>query len=142
MRHYVTVAPPPSIGLDGLDRRLIYWLCYEATASRGFLPAASPDEEWWTSNERLVEAIPRANDGVVPSSSQFLPGHDVEVVLGDHADVIGHFEGDANTTPFKSGSNFTRQKHEALWKRIGALLRSAAQGDVDKKVALHPALVG
>lgn len=67
----------------------------------------------------MVEDAPRANDGIVPASSQTLARHAARIMLGDHLDVVGHFEWRKNTTLFKSGAGFPRRVFEELW-RLGA----------------------
>jgi hypothetical protein len=69
-----------------------------------------------------VEDAPRANDGIVPVSSQTLRGRAARLVLADHLDVIGHFEWRGNTTLFKSGANFGRREFEALWRFVAEAL--------------------
>ncbi|MGZ3447386.1 MAG: esterase/lipase family protein, partial [Myxococcaceae bacterium] len=125
----VTVAPRPTLrgGLHGLDRRAAYALCYGATASRVFRPDRFPDGPWIAARPRgseraAVEDAPRANDGIVPASSQTLTGSAARLVLADHLDVIGHFEWRWNTTIFKSGAGFGRREFMALWRFVAAAL--------------------
>ena len=124
LRHYVTVAPRPQVGLDAIDRRTAYATCYCATESARFAPRAFPAGTWVVGGPKpsLGEA-PRANDGVVPASSQALdPRHPSRIVLGDHLDVVGHFEGKRNTTIFKCGASFGRREFAALWTDIARAL--------------------
>jgi triacylglycerol lipase len=65
---------------------------------------------------------PQANDGIVPASSQTLTGHAARVVLADHLDVVGHFEGRGNTTLFKSGAGFGRREFTELWRFVAEAL--------------------
>ncbi len=133
MRHYVTVAPRPVLCPQAIDRRLTYAIGYWATADSGFLPVKLPEGTWFIESSEYpgLEASPRANDGVVPSSSQALlrdaaggPDSRVKLVVGDHLDVVGHFEGKENATPFKSGATFTRDKHRQLWTDIARALET------------------
>ena len=125
----VTVAPRPTLrgGLHGLDRRAAYALCYAATASKAFRPDRFPDGPWIAARTRgteraAVEDAPRANDGIVPASSQTLTGSAARLVLADHLDVIGHFEWRWNTTIFKSGAGFGRREFMALWRFVAEAL--------------------
>ena len=125
----VTVAPRPTLGgtLHGLDRRAAYALCYAATASKTFRPDRFPHGPWIAARppgtERAaVEDAPRANDGIVPASSQTVTGSAARLVLADHLDVIGHFEWRWNTTIFKSGAGFGRREFMALWRFVAEAL--------------------
>ena len=126
----VTVAPKPSFmlgGLDDLDRRAVYALCYASAARDDFRPQSFPGGPWiaagapGTERER-VEDAPRANDGIVPASSQTLAGHAARIVLADHLDIVGHFEWRGNTTLFKSGAGFGRREFEELWRFVAEAL--------------------
>jgi hypothetical protein len=125
----VTVAPRPTLrgALQGLDRRAAYALCYAATASKTFRPDRFPHGPWIAARppgtERAaVEDAPRANDGIVPASSQTVSGSAARLVLADHLDVIGHFEWRWNTTIFKSGAGFGRREFMALWRFVAEAL--------------------
>lgn len=130
LKHVVTVAPPPRLAAFGDPlRSSIYALCYLATADEGFEPSDTPASHWFDERENLVGSCPTANDGVVPATSQYLrpspPSssfNPVYVVLADHLDIVGHFEGKDNTTPFKSGAEFDRYHYEAVWKQIASLM--------------------
>jgi hypothetical protein len=64
-----------------------------------------------------------AHDGVVPSSSQALDARrPSRVVVADHLDVIGHFEGRRSSTIFKCGAAFGRREFQALWTDIARAL--------------------
>jgi triacylglycerol lipase len=126
----VTVAPSPSWtrgGLHSLDRRAVYALCHAGTARSDFHPRSFPRGPWiaarapGTERER-VEDAPRANDGIVPASSQTLTGRAARIVLADHLDVVGHFEGRWNTTLFKSGAGFGRREFAELWRFVAEAL--------------------
>jgi len=125
----VTVAPRPTLsgGLHALDRRAAYALCYAGAASGAFRPERFPAGPWIAarpkgSERAAVEDAPRANDGIVPASSQTLDGRAARLVLADHLDVIGHFEWRWNTTLFKSGAGFGRREFMALWRFVAEAL--------------------
>jgi triacylglycerol lipase len=126
----VTVAPRPSLtrgGLHHLDRRAVYALCYAGTARGDFRPQGFPRGPWIASRppgteREAVEDGPRANDGIVPASSQTLGGRAARLVLADHLDVVGHFEWRQNTTLFKSGADFGRRQFEELWRFVAEAL--------------------
>jgi len=126
----VTVAPSPSWtrgGLRSLDRRAVYALCHACAARSDFRPRSFPRGPWIAARapgtERdMVEDAPRANDGIVPASSQTLGGRAACIVLADHLDVIGHFEGRWNTTLFKSGAGFGQREFAELWRFVAEAL--------------------
>jgi triacylglycerol lipase len=126
----VTVAPRPSWtqgGLDALDRRAVYALCHAGAASGSFRPRAFPSGPWLAGGDpgaqrAAMEDAPRANDGIVPASSQTVDGRASRIVLADHLDVVGHFEGRSNTTLFKSGADFGRRQFGALWRFVAEAL--------------------
>jgi len=126
----VTVAPRPSFtqgGLHALDRRAVYALCYAGAAASDFRPRSFPKGPWIAAcapgtERETVEDAPRANDGIVPASSQTLAGHAARIVLADHLDVVGHFEWRWNTTLFKSGAGFGRREFEELWRFVAEAL--------------------
>ncbi len=126
-----TVAPPPRLDIavvDAVARRTAYALSWHGAASRSFRPSRVPDAEAWIAARPPVEArreagdAPRANDGVVPVSSQTLHGRAARLVLADHLDVIGHFESRWNTTLFKSGAEFGQQEFTTLWRFVADAL--------------------
>jgi hypothetical protein len=126
----VTVAPRPRLtgwGLRGLDRRAVYALCYAEAAREDFRPERFPEGPWIAARpaggeREAVEDAPRANDGIVPASSQTLTGRAARIVLADHLDVIGHFEWRWNTTLFKSGAGFGRREFADLWRFVAEAL--------------------
>ena len=59
----------------------------------------------------------------MPAWSQTLDGRAEGIVLGDHLDVIGHYEA-AGATFLKSGSKFDDNRFRSLWERVGRALRS------------------
>jgi hypothetical protein len=67
----------------------------------------------------------RANDGIVPTSSQ-LWGEVIAGVWADHLDVVGHFHHPTHVPPhfdwLASGTGFTLPQFERLWKKIALWL--------------------
>jgi triacylglycerol lipase len=126
----VTVAPRPSWtrgGLRSLDRRAVYALCHAGAARRDFHPRTFPTGPWIAARapgteREQVEDAPLANDGIVPASSQTLAGRAARIVLADHLDVVGHYEGRWNTTLFKSGAGCGRREFAELWRFVAAAL--------------------
>jgi hypothetical protein len=126
-----TVAPPPRFDasiIDAVARRAAYALCWHGAASGSFRPTRFPDAKAWIAARSPFEArrdagdSPRANDGVVPVSSQTLYGRAARLVFADHLDVIGHFESRRNTTLFKSGADFGHREFTALWRFVAEAL--------------------
>ena len=128
-------AAPPSLG---------------ATLHVGIDPAAQVTHALYSGLYRLIEAAPvraspqlapaqaralrrrygvmpspAANDGIVPTLSQAW-GHVVHAAVADHLDVLGHFRDAAHVPPhvdwLASGSNFDRQRFEALWTDVARFL--------------------
>ncbi len=69
-----------------------------------------------------------ANDGVVPTLSQVW-GEVIHATLGDHLDVIGHFNGPTLDPPhfdwLVSGSAFDRTRFDALWTTVARWIAGA-----------------
>lgn len=132
MRRYVTIAPKPSLfHVDAMDRRAAYALSYRETALSDFEPRELPTGAPWligNMSDALGEA-PLANDGVVPSSSQYVKGLPAKMVVADHLDVVGHFDGKENTTVFKSGAHFDADEHRKLWTDIADWFFEAGLGE-------------
>ncbi len=127
---WVTVAPAPHVvpsladvaaGPLALVFRQLYATTWTATASTTFRPADVADGPWLAGADRgLPGDAPRANDGVVPSSSQVLGGRAQGIVEGDHLDVIGHYASASfdGTTVFRSGAAFDDARFRMLWQAI------------------------
>ena len=117
-----------------------------ATLHAGIDPAAQVTHALYGALYRLIEAAPTrvapqlaaaqvrvlrraygtmpsrvANDGIVPTLSQAW-GQIIHAAVADHLDVVGHFR-DAEHDPahvdwLVSGSDFDRQRFEALWADV------------------------
>jgi hypothetical protein len=133
LQHFVTISPAPSLRIGDLMHPItsvafheVYALLYEATADAGFLPATFPEGPWIRpSDESLAAATPKANDGIVPSTSQTLTGRANAIVEGDHLDVVGHFDSErfAGTTVFESDAGFDDDRFGRLWRAIAQVLQ-------------------
>src|SRR6267142_1270641 len=122
---FVSVAPKPGFSPWTFAfaplQRLLYDLTYRLTAGRPPEGARAPEGSWIGGHQAAL--TPTANDGIVPAWSQTLDGHAEGMVLGDHLDVIGHYEA-AGATFLKSGSKFDDHRFRALWERVGRALGS------------------
>jgi triacylglycerol lipase len=118
---YVSVAPPPSIGLDHPAARLLYRELYRATA-KGADAAPLPGGPVIGPGAESGMGAPRPSDGVVPAVSQTLDGRAAGIVLADHLDVVGHYAGGPGVSIFKSDSDFDDARFRALWSDIAARL--------------------
>ena len=124
---FVTVAPKPGFGpRDALAlvtapaQRLLYDTTYALCAARAPAQARLPVGPW-VSADRLPLG-PESSDGIVPTWSQTLDGRAAGLVVGDHLDVIGHYE-TAGATFLRSGSNFDDARFQALWSLVAQALR-------------------
>ena len=124
---FVTVAPKPGWGprdamafVTAPAQRLLYDATYALCAARQPSLARLPVGPW-LSAQRLP-LTPTSSDGIVPSWSQTLEGQADGIVVGDHLDVIGHYE-TAGATFLRSGSNFDDARFHALWARVAETLR-------------------
>jgi triacylglycerol lipase len=131
----VSVSPPPSFSLPDLLHPLasiafheIYSLMYDATSSPHFSPVEFPQGPWIPHTDRtLADDAPRANDGVVPSSSQTLDGQATAIVTADHLDVVGHFDSlrfRGATTIFRSDAGFDDTRFARLWGIVAQTFRA------------------
>jgi triacylglycerol lipase len=126
---FVSVAPPPGFSLWAFVsaplQRLLYDVTYRLTASPPPQTARVPEGPWI--DRRQTALTSTSNDGIVPAWSQTLDGRAAGIVLGDHLDVIGHYES-AGATFLRSGSSFDDAHFRALWEQIGRELRTRSPG--------------
>lgn len=121
-----------------------------ATLHAGIDPAAQVTHALYSGLYRLIEAAPVrvspqlapaqvrvlrrayrglpspvANDGIVPTLSQAW-GQVIHAAVADHLDVLGHFRDAEHDPPhvdwLVSGSDFDRQRFEALWTDVAHFL--------------------
>jgi hypothetical protein len=123
---FVSVAPPA--GLSPLKfiaaplQRLLYDLTWALTASPPRDGAPVPRGPWL--GARRIPLTDTSNDGIVPAWSQTLLGEAKGIVLGDHLDVIGHYES-VGATFLRSGSDFDEARFGALWSEVARCLRES-----------------
>ncbi len=127
IRSFVTVAPKPGWGpRDALAfatapaQRLLYNATYALSSARPPSGVRLPAGPWIGAPRLPLE--PESSDGIVPVWSQTLDGRADGIVVGDHLDVIGHYE-TAGATFLRSGSSFDDARFQALWTRVAEALR-------------------
>ena len=125
---YVSVSPAPArsvlaaiesfANLEVLQR-FVYDTLYQAT-SGGAIDRAVPEGPQLSLGAKAEALLSDANasDGVVPARSQTLDGKAAGIVVGDHLDVVGSFDGGTGANVMRSGANFTGRDFEALWGDI------------------------
>ena len=125
-RSFVSVSPPPGVGLRAALafagaplQRLFYDTAYAMAAGQPPATARKPKGPWIGSSSIYVGDL--SSDGIVPAWSQTLRGEARGVVLGDHLDVIGHYEAQ-NATFLRSGSRFDDARFRALWREVARAL--------------------
>ena len=120
-RSFVSVSPragfSPIAFATAPLHRVLYDLTYALTASPPRDGAPVPRGPWI--GARRVALTDTSNDGIVPAWSQTLRGEAAGIVLGDHLDVIGHYES-VGATFLRSGSDFDDARFRALWSDVAA----------------------
>ena len=132
---FVSVSPVPRAirwgGLAGMSgdpadtllRQALYGLAYAKAVPDAATPF--PVGPWIGGSDSSGLDLGLACDGVVPSSSQTLAGKAHGVVLADHLDVVGHFDGPGGGgTFFKSGASFDAARFGALWSAVADAILS------------------
>ena len=122
---FVSVAPraglAPIAFVTAPLHRILYDLTYALTASPPRDGAPIPKGPWI--GARRIPLTDTSNDGIVPAWSQTLRGEAAGIVLGDHLDVIGHYEA-AGATFLRSGSSFDDARFRALWGQVAKALKA------------------
>jgi hypothetical protein len=117
---FVSVAQPARLSVRAFFpaplQRLFYDVASRLAAGAPPDGARSPEGPWIGGHG--IRLSPEANDGIVPAWSQTLDGRAAGIVLGDHLDVIGHYEA-AGATFLRSGSRFDDARFRALWEQVG-----------------------
>ena len=117
---FVSVAHRPSLSLRAFFPAPLQRLFFDVSSrlAAGAPPdgARVPEGPWIAGHGMRLED--KSNDGIVPVWSQTLDGRAAGIVLGDHLDVIGHYES-AGATFLRSGSRFDDARFRALWERVG-----------------------
>jgi hypothetical protein len=119
IRTFVSVAPPAGISplafVTAPLQRVLFDLAWSLTAAAPTEHETVPEGPWL--GDGRTEVGPLSNDGIVPAWSQTIDGKASGIVLGDHLDVIGHFES-AGATFMRSGSDFDESRFRSLWSAI------------------------
>jgi len=119
------VSVSPAAGLSPLAfataplQRMFYDLSWTLTSSAPRDGGTVPRGPWIDGGRQALTE--RSNDGIVPAWSQTLDGRATGIVLGDHLDVIGHYEA-MGATFLRSGSRFDEARFDALWTEIANTL--------------------
>jgi triacylglycerol esterase/lipase EstA (alpha/beta hydrolase family) len=137
----VAIAPPPpaAYGLTDLlspvrlTLKHVFTLLYTITSRENRQYRYPPPDEEVVRPYRDALPLPldrRSNDGIVPTLSQFY-GRVIDVVVGDHLDVVGQFTRD--DIPYgdwlPSGAGFDWTRFESVWE--GIALEIAAASDAE-----------
>ncbi len=120
---FVSTAPPASLSplkfVTAPLQRLLYDFTWTLTAAPPRDGAPIPRGPWI--GPRRTDLTDTSNDGIVPAWSQTLRGEAAGIVLGDHLDVIGHYES-TGATFLRSGSDFDDTRFRALWSQVARAL--------------------
>lgn len=125
---FVSVSPAPRLWPPA-PTRILYAAIYDASRPRDG-GSDFPAGEWidvdGQSPDRSKLATRLARDGVVTSASQPSPAtasalRPVQLIEGDHLDVVGHFE-ELGETFFQSDAHMSRERFYELWRRIARVL--------------------
>ena len=123
---FVSVAPRAGLSPFAFFSAPLQRLLYDLTST---LASGQPPEGVqvpggpWVGTRRMAIG-PETNDGIVPAWSQTVDGRAAGIVLGDHLDVIGHYEA-AGATFLRSGSSFDDARFRALWREVGQCILPA-----------------
>ena len=124
LESFVSVSPRPGFSpfkfLAAPLQRTLYDLTWALTADPPRDGAPVPRGPWL--GARRIALTDTTNDGIVPAWSQTLRGEAQGIVLGDHLDVIGHYES-VGATFLRSGSDFDDARFRALWSQVAHCLR-------------------
>src|SRR3954470_14940953 len=116
---FVSVAPRASLSPLAFASAPVQRLLYDVTSRLTAEPppdgARTPAGPWIGRAHMTLTAT--SNDGIVPAWSQTLDGEAAGLALGDHLDVIGHWEA-AGGAFLRSGSNFEEPRFRALWAQV------------------------
>ncbi|WP_437791669.1 esterase/lipase family protein [Sorangium sp. So ce693] len=127
----ITVAPTPPGSFRRADflspvkaaSALVFWVLYRIAASVSKqYPYTALDIEALKLSEHSapVSITIASNDGIVPCQSQAY-GKVLDIVLGDHLDVVGQFPGsggDAHADWLPCGANFGEEQFCRAWSRV------------------------
>jgi len=123
---FVSVAHRPRLSLRAFFPAPLQRLFFDVSSrlAAGVPPdgAKVPAGPWI--GGQAMHVSEKDNDGIVPVWSQTLDGRAAGIVLGDHLDVIGHYES-AGATFMRSGSRFDDGRFRALWEQVGRCILPA-----------------
>lgn len=140
----IAVAPPPSYSLPRgesvsaakLASKVAYWTLYGIArrASRQYPYTAMDIEQLnWSGFSSPLPITRTSSDGVVPCQSQAY-GKVLDVVLGDHLDVVGQFAnagGDPHADWLPSGAGFDEARFRHVWSKVAQeIVDAEAQREV------------
>ena len=114
-----TMAPPPHARSNRLFHDLWRWTATGATA----MAASVQPTRMITSGFRPATIDHTANDGVVNTLRQ-LDGESAAIVIGDHADVIGHYE-TRREPALLSGAKFRGKQLDEVVQRVADCVHAA-----------------
>lgn len=122
---FVSVAPRSRLSLRDFLAAPLQRIFYDITSrlAAGPVPdgARIPAGPWIG---RHIQLRPASNDGIVPAWAQTVDGIAEGIVLGDHLDVIGHYES-VGATFLRSGSHFDDARFRSLWEHVGRCILPA-----------------
>lgn len=146
----ISVAPPPRSFPFRRDDFLspvravsvfAFWALYRMTSAiPDQYPCTALDIETLNLEEHSspVKITRTSNDGIVPCQSQAY-GKVLDIVLGDHLDVVGQFPGsggDSHADWLPCGAGFGEDEFQKLWSRVA---REIADNIPVKRRAARPA---
>lgn len=146
----VAVAPPPSysfprgeaVSLVKIASKVAFWALYRIAcqASRQYPYTALDIEQMNLSRSSSRMPITKSsNDGIVPCQSQAY-GRILDVVLGDHLDVVGQFPnagGDPHADWLPSDAGFDEARFHHMWSLIAQEIV-----DAEARAGVPPATAG
>jgi hypothetical protein len=110
--------------------KVAYWALYGIArrASRQYPYTAMDIEQMnWSGFSSPLPITKTSSDGVVPCQSQAY-GKILDVVLGDHLDVVGQFPnagGDPHADWLPSGANFDEARFRHVWSQVAQEIADA-----------------
>jgi hypothetical protein len=127
----IAIAPPPEYRLPRggaitavkLASHVVFWTLYGiARRASTQYPYTAMDVEQmdWSGFSSPIPITRTSSDGVVPCQSQAY-GRILDVVLGDHLDIVGQFPnagGDPHADWLPCGANFDESRFRHVWSLV------------------------